>query len=665
MINVGSLDIPSDLYEEWQDVVDLVARLADVPACLIMRLDDNDIEVFVASKTSENPYKPGDKESLFDSGLYCEHVVRTDSRLHVTNALKSAAWRNNPDVRLNMISYLGFPVHSTNGKPFGTLCVLDQKERVFSEDICSLLEKMRNLIESHLQLQERFWFSQQLNRKSTLRQVLDNLPTAILCASLGPDLLTLYINKRFTQLFGYDLDEIATLHLWAEHAYPDPVYRTTVLNRWSLALENARSNNGLILPGEYNIRCKDGDTRIVVVHGQLIANMSLISFIDITAERKSSQQLLLSERRHRLLSDHAGDLIWTLNVENLKTTYISPSVHGILGYTQEMYLQLPLPTLFTATSWQHLQVALSHASGEMKSGNTAEISVMEMERICADGSTIWTELCGRGIYDVDGNFIEMVFICRDITERKRHERKILQAKSAAESNSKAMSEMLGAIAHQWRQPLSTVGLVFQSIRKAYEHGCLTDEFIMQADDDAQRQIHFMSETIDTFRSFFNPNKQTEVFATEQIIRNVIVDFEQHLILDGIFLTVLLRSCPPVSGNPNEFQQVFINLLINAKEAILSKRLTGWSGPGMIQISQKDSDGQVQISVQDNGGGIDTAVLPRIFEPYVTTKDQSGGTGIGLYICRLIVEKSMSGAILATNTEDGARFSIVLQGEANV
>ena len=121
-----------NLVSEWQKCVDLMAQIVGVPAGLIMRLVEDDIEVLVSSRTENNPYKPGEKEHFWDSGLYCETVVQSDRHLIVPDAISDPAWANNPDVKLNMISYLGFPIHRPNGDPFGTICVLDHKPNQIS-----------------------------------------------------------------------------------------------------------------------------------------------------------------------------------------------------------------------------------------------------------------------------------------------------------------------------------------------------------------------------------------------------------------------------------------------------------------------------------------------------------------------------------------------------
>jgi len=147
-----SFEIPENIHSKWQNIIDIMAHIVNVPAGLIMRIIDSDITVFIASKTDKNPYKPGAKEHLKDSGLYCETVLKTNKLLLVQNALSDEHWKNNPDIKLNMISYLGFPITLPDKTPFGTICVLDNKENSYSQLYITLIQNFRNIIETDLEL---------------------------------------------------------------------------------------------------------------------------------------------------------------------------------------------------------------------------------------------------------------------------------------------------------------------------------------------------------------------------------------------------------------------------------------------------------------------------------------------------------------------------------
>ena len=145
-------DLAADVIARWQRLVDLMAEIVGVPAGLIMRNVGRDIQVLVASRNTGNPFYPGESAELHGSGLYCEAVIASGDTLVVPDARQSAQWRNNPDLRVNMVSYLGLPIRWPDNTPFGTICLLDCKENAYSERYIRLVEEFRDQIEMQLQL---------------------------------------------------------------------------------------------------------------------------------------------------------------------------------------------------------------------------------------------------------------------------------------------------------------------------------------------------------------------------------------------------------------------------------------------------------------------------------------------------------------------------------
>lgn len=154
LVPITSLDKPQVSEEQtgkWQHIIDVAAQIIGVPAGLIMRLEEDRIEVFLRSRTEGNPYHPHETESLL-SGLYCETVTGKRRNLMVPNALNDPQWKENPDVSLNMISYLGSPIQWPDGEVFGTFCLLDREEHHFSPLHEELLNHLREIIQSDLKL---------------------------------------------------------------------------------------------------------------------------------------------------------------------------------------------------------------------------------------------------------------------------------------------------------------------------------------------------------------------------------------------------------------------------------------------------------------------------------------------------------------------------------
>ncbi|MBL8444506.1 MAG: GAF domain-containing protein [Zoogloeaceae bacterium] len=144
-------EVPPDCLAKWQTILDSLSRTFDVPAALLMRVWPEQIEVLVSSFGEDNPYEVHEKADL-GTGLYCETVMATRDQLNVSNALDDPAWKDNPDVKLNMINYLGVPLVWPDDTIFGTMCVLDARTREYPESYQALLWKLKRLIENDFRL---------------------------------------------------------------------------------------------------------------------------------------------------------------------------------------------------------------------------------------------------------------------------------------------------------------------------------------------------------------------------------------------------------------------------------------------------------------------------------------------------------------------------------
>lgn len=165
------MTLDKDFLNNWQEIADILSQVCEVPAALIMQLSGPDIEVLISNQNEDNPYTPGDKEHFEDSGLYCETVIKSRDKLLVPDAPADIKWNNNPDIKLNMISYLGFPIFYPDGKPFGTICILDSKRNEYSSAFEKLMLKFKGIIESNLEL---IHMNQIMGKKNT--RLTDYLP---------------------------------------------------------------------------------------------------------------------------------------------------------------------------------------------------------------------------------------------------------------------------------------------------------------------------------------------------------------------------------------------------------------------------------------------------------------------------------------------------------
>mgnify|MGYP000238786899 CR=1 FL=1 len=150
-VNSDELKVSEEIFQGWQQTVNLIAELAHIPAALIMRVSHENIQVFATSESDNNPYVRGMTEAL-GQGLYCETVIAEQSQLLIPNALKHSDWNQNPDIGLGMISYCGLPLNWPNGVAFGTICMLDSEENCYTPQAISLLERFRDTIETDLRI---------------------------------------------------------------------------------------------------------------------------------------------------------------------------------------------------------------------------------------------------------------------------------------------------------------------------------------------------------------------------------------------------------------------------------------------------------------------------------------------------------------------------------
>lgn len=234
-----------------------------------------------------------------------------------------------------------------------------------------------------------------------------------------------------------------------------------------------------------------------------------------------------------------------------------------------------------------------------------------------------------------------------LEEAKKKDQALLHKSRLAQ-----MGEMISMIAHQWRQPLSEVSGIFMEMETAAKFGKADREFVERESKEGYKFVNYMSNTINDFSNFFKPAKTKELFSVTNMCKEAITLAEASLKNKDISLTLHVKEDATVNGYPSEYAQVILNLILNAKEILIEREIKD----PVIEITVDKKEGKSIVSVSDNGGGIDESIEERIFEPYVSTKNGSG-TGLGLYMSKMIIEENMGGEISATNSSQGANFII--------
>jgi len=290
---ITDLSVPDEIFNNWQEILNLLAEIAHVPAALIMRVHAQEIEVFGKSQNKENIYPQGEKADL-DSGLYCETVMDTQKQLIVPYALEDVNWENNPDVELGMISYFGLPLIWPNGEIFGTICLLDVKKNNYSLKYQKLIKRFRENIQSdlitifnnsrqakkHKQLKSELHFSEE-----KYQTLIETIPAVSYTASFDGKSNKKYVSPQIKSMLGFspEHDQSAT-DCWIKQLHPDDSER--VLNE---VQETCRTKKNF--HSEYRMLTKTGETIWVTDEAKLITaakgnEIQLQGLITDTTEKK-------------------------------------------------------------------------------------------------------------------------------------------------------------------------------------------------------------------------------------------------------------------------------------------------------------------------------------------------------------------------------------------
>jgi len=231
--------------------------------------------------------------------------------------------------------------------------------------------------------------------------------------------------------------------------------------------------------------------------------------------------------------------------------------------------------------------------------------------------------------------------------RRKDQMMILQDRRAV------MGEMINNIAHQWRQPLNTLGLLVQLLPLQHASGELDGKLLEETAQKCMELIEHMSQTIEDFKNFYRADKKAVPFSVNQLTGYTLSLIEKTLYDRQITTVHQAEVDPIITGYPNEYAQVLLNILTNACDALFIRAIDD----ARIWIHTFVEAGKTVVTISDNAGGIDSDIVDRIFEPYFTTKGPENGTGIGLFMSKTIIEKNMGGSLTVHNTGNGAMFRI--------
>jgi phosphate/phosphite/phosphonate ABC transporter binding protein len=394
-------------------------------------------------------------------------------------------------------------------------------------------------------------------------------------------------------------------------------------------------------------------------------------------------------------TEFSRDMSELKNAENeLRKMYkaVEQSANSIIITDLEGNIEFVNQTFYELTGYSHAEV-IGHNPRILKSGKHPDKFYKNLwDTIKAgknwhgeflnkkkNGDFYWEAATIAPVKNKDDEIINFMAVKEDITKRKQAQQQLQEANQKlrelsenleekvnaavaeiqekdhmliAQSKQAAMGEMIANIAHQWRQPLSAVAAIVQDIEDAYEFEELTQEYLENSVKKTMQQIQYMSQTIDDFRNFFNPNKSKIDFNIKEKIDKTLGFLASSIKQYNIDIIQDIDENCSCNGYPNEFSQVILNIINNAKDAIKENT----PDKPYIKIScERTAKEKNIIKISNNGGQIPQDKLQTIFQPYYTTKKD--GTGLGLYMSKMIVERNLKGSIEIKNMENGVEFKI--------
>ncbi len=410
-------------------------------------------------------------------------------------------------------------------------------------------------------------------------------------------------------------------------------------------------SKGFVTDYPLAIRHKDGQVTDVLYNASVYRNvMGEVDGVfavarDVTERKLAEEQRKTAALYPRSLIEAILDPLVMINADG-KITDVNPATEKATGCSQSELIGSDFSNYFTEPAKARQSYLEVYDKGFVTDYPLA---------IRHKDGQLMDVIYNASVYRNEAGEVEGVFaVARDVTERKLVEEQLREKDvlMLRQSRLASMGEMIGNIAHQWRQPLNALSLVLGNIEITHQENQLTEEALGKLMEDGQRLIRQMSVTINDFRNFFKTRIDSETFSLVEVAQSAIALVDASFRIHNVMLELKADQDVLVDGYPTEFSQVLLNLLANAKESLTSSR-RNTQGKVSIEIGQQGN--MAWVIVRDNGEGISPPVMEKLFTPYFSTKD--GGTGIGLYMSKMIVERKMHGKIIAQNVHSGAAFLI--------
>ncbi|MDD0977215.1 ATP-binding protein [Pseudomonas sp. TNT2022 ID681] len=454
-----------------------------------------------------------------------------------------------------------------------------------------------------------------------------------------------FFSASLTPLLGWptQADELIKPAEWV-HPDDQPLW----LERSRLLLREGHMRS------RYRLRDSHGDYHWVLDEARLLRDdlglpVEVVGlWLDVTEATLADERTRQSEERYRVLVEDSPAMICRYRPD-LSLVFGNQPLADCLECTPEQLAGMNLGQWMSPTQRQAFLERLGTLTAEHPL-SSAEVCLQLPGRAFA-----WWVWSDRGLFDAQGNLLEVQAVGRDNTEVRRSQQQLLQSAKMA-----TLGEMATGLAHEINQPLNVMRMAVVNTLKRLENGEVQVDYLQDKLKRIDAQVVRASKVVDHMRVFGRRSEiEQQLFEPWQAIEGAL-----SLLSDGLSgKGIELKVCAPLAGSPvrghvDQLEQVLINLMVNARDALASRRETDPKFKPWIALSAEQDAGKVLIFVEDNAGGIDPRLLDRIFEPFFTTKPSGVGTGLGLSVSHGIVA-DMQGRLSAANADEGAQFCIEL------
>jgi len=475
-----------------------------------------------------------------------------------------------------------------------------------------------------------------LTSPSLYQKAFDYQPNALLILDMEGKILE--ANSKAVEIFSCELSELIESNITQWDISKGVTGFLKLLRDKEIKSERViQTKDGIFLDVEVTASRKEFDG----------INVIFFYLSDNTVEKKKFERIAAQQKEFESIFNISKDGIAIINTSgnfvDANEAYVkmlgytsdelmSKNHQGIVESSNMVLANKMIASSFDGSSFENIEISYTHKDGHVIVGNVSSVLMPNKKNLLLTVKNVTDDVQLR-------------------TDLKRDKLVIQQSKLAA------MGEMISNIAHQWRQPLSAITMTASNIQMSMELEMLNDGELTKWLETITSQANYLSETINTFRDFIKEDKELVSMVLQERI-DVALDITKATLRSNyIRVKKEYDTDTPICIDTvkGELEQVFVNIINNARDAIgINEIEDPW-----IKLKVAELQESVKIEIEDNAGGIPDDVIGRIFEPYFTTKFKSKGTGIGLYMSKMIVERSINGTITAKNTKEGAKFTIHL------